>query len=69
MRLARGTPQDDMQVTKLGGHRKIFGRVTQFGEMTRTQRLGKYQWSSFVMAGAEPCFMAQKVTRPRIIDT
>jgi len=30
MELARGTPQVYMQVAKWDGHRRIFGRVTQF---------------------------------------
>ena len=68
MRLTRGTPQVDMQVTILDGHLRNFGRFTQIGEMTGMQDLAEYQWSSFVMAGAEPSFM-QKVTRTYIIDT
>jgi hypothetical protein len=39
MRLARGAPQSDMQVAKLDGHRRIFGRVTQFREMIVMQDL------------------------------
>jgi len=39
MRLVRGTPQTYMEVAKWDGHHRIFGRVTQFGEMTVIQGL------------------------------
>jgi len=52
MRLARGTPQVDMLAAKWDGHRRIFGRVTQFGEMTLIQDFAEYQWSSFDRARA-----------------
>ena len=52
MGLVRGTPQVNVQVAKWDGHRRIFGCVTQFGEMTVIQGLVEYQWSSFVIASA-----------------
>jgi len=43
MRLARGTTQAYMQVAKWDGHRRIFGRVTQFGETTVIHGLTEHQ--------------------------